>query len=131
MVEQIFEEMRLYFPTLANRVVQAISVGSDGLYMQMDDGGTIFYDGFDKTIRRLPKSSRDMSELECRQEFAIRLRRIMLQKNISQKELSESCGIAQPQLSGYLLGKHTPSFYTADKIAKALGCSTDELRYIV
>jgi DNA-binding Xre family transcriptional regulator len=130
MVKQIFEEMRLHFPTLANRVVSITGCGLDGICVKMDDGTVVFYDAMDKSIRRLPENGNDMSELECRQEFALRLRRIMLQKNISQKELSETCKITPPQLSGYLTGKHTPSFYIVDKIAKALGCSVDELRYI-
>lgn len=130
MVERIFEEMLLYFPTLANRVVSITAGGLDGIYVKMDDGTVLFYDSMDKSIRRLPENSSDMSELECRHEFALRLRRIMSQKNISSKELSETCKITPPQLSGYLTGKHTPSFYAVDKIAKALGCSVDELRYI-
>ena len=130
MTEQIFEEMRLHFPRLVNRIARVISSSADGMYVKLDDGDGLFYDNIDKSIRRLPKNSRDMNESECRQEFAFRLRRIMSQKNISQTELSESCGITQPQLSGYLTGKHTPNFYVVDKIAKALGCSVDELRYV-
>lgn len=130
MLERILKDLQMHFPKLANRIISATDDGPEAIHIKMDDDTVLFYDNINKTIRRLPESSSDMSELECREEFALRLRRIMSRKNISQKELSEACEISQPQLSGYLTGRHTPSFYVVDKIAKALDCSADELRYI-
>jgi transcriptional regulator with XRE-family HTH domain len=55
----------------------------------------------------------------------------MALEGISQCELSERTGITQPSISDYMNGKKLPSFYTVDKIAKALGCSVDAFRYFV
>jgi transcriptional regulator with XRE-family HTH domain len=54
----------------------------------------------------------------------------MCRKGVTQSDLSFATGIAQPTLSGYINGKHEPGLYAIDKIAKALGCSVDEFRYI-
>jgi DNA-binding Xre family transcriptional regulator len=104
--------------------------GLDILLVKLNDGGIIKYDDMDHSIRRLGYSSDEMSEDDCRYEFRERLARIMLHKRISQAELSDLTGLTQATISHYLTGRRTPSFYNADKIAKALGCSTDEFRYI-
>lgn len=81
------------------------------------------------TIRKLPRDSNNMSEEEYRIEFSMRLKKIMYRKGWTQDDLSEATGITQAMISRYISRKATPSFYNVDKIAKALGCSTDEFRY--
>ena len=54
---------------------------------------------------------------------------MMYIKGITQSELSNCTDIPQYLISDYIRGKRTPSFYNVDKIAKALDCSVDELRY--
>ena len=39
-------------------------------------------------------------------------------------------GLTQPNISQYMNGTKTPSFFTVDKIARALNCSTDDFRCI-
>ena len=47
--------------------------------------------------------------------------------NMTQKQLSVRTGISQVNLSRYESGKRSPKIGTAFKIAKALGCTVDEL----
>lgn len=47
--------------------------------------------------------------------------------NMTQKQLSVRTGISQENLSRYESGKRSPKIGTAFKIAKALGCTVDEL----
>lgn len=129
MKERMLKELKLYFPSVYGHVIEHAEAGLDLLLVKLDDGDTILFDNMDKSIRRLPADSNCMSEEECKYEFGSRLRRLMMYKCVSQLELSEATGISQPQLSRYMAGKVMPSFYTADKIAKALKCSIDELRY--
>ena len=70
-----------------------------------------------------------MSEQQCREEFSIRLKRLMYRQGVTQKELSEETGISEMTISNYMNGKRTPSFYNVDKISKALKCSIDIFRY--
>ena len=47
--------------------------------------------------------------------------------NMTQKQLSVRTGISQVNQSRYESGKRSPKIGTAFKIAKALGCTVDEL----
>jgi DNA-binding Xre family transcriptional regulator len=111
----------------------AIRYESDAFNMEwlivtLDDGDRIIFDSFENTIRRIPRDSGHLSEIEARKEFGVRLRKLMFQRGITQTELSNCTNISQARLSDYITGKHSPSFYIVDKIAKVLECSTDEFR---
>lgn len=130
MNKEIFENAKFYFPFLANHTVEYSMTGPTEITIKLDDGHFMLYDDIDRTIRNLPRDRDHMSELECRKEFSMRLRRLMFRKNINQTELADMTGISQASISNYIIGKSSPSFYNADRIARALDCSIDELRYI-
>lgn len=69
-----------------------------------------------------------MAYTKFKTSFGVKLRKIMEEKNITQNKLSDMTGIEQPTISHYVNGNMNPSFYIADKIATALGCSLDEFR---
>lgn len=50
-----------------------------------------------------------------------RIRAARKAKGLTQKELGEACGIAEPTIRRYELGKLNPKFETLQKIAKPLG----------
>lgn len=130
MENKSYERFKALFPYIAKHAVSCRCVGHDEFVVELIDGDTILCDGFEKTFRRLPKDSSRMSEKECRREFGHRLYKIMMLKGVSQNELAFRTGISYVSISNYINGKISPSFYNVDKIAKALGCSTDDLRYI-
>lgn len=119
-----------YFGFLKNDVADFRAVSDTELLVKLRNGDSILYDDIDKTIRNLPKDSMHMSEEECLIEFGERLRKIMKRKRISPMELSRISGVRREMLSRYLNGHNVPSFYNADRIAKAVGCSLDDLRYL-
>lgn len=129
MKERFFNNFKLYFPIAAKLVTEYRKTGLFDLTIKLDDGTSVIYDDMDHTIRTLPRDSNAMTEKECRREFGLRLRKIMFLKGVTQAELSERTGLSQPMISNYISAKTTPSFYNVDKIAKALGCSTEDLRY--
>lgn len=47
--------------------------------------------------------------------------------NLSQTELAERCGVSQQVVNAYELGSRKPSIEVLVLIAKALGCTTDQL----
>lgn len=55
------------------------------------------------------------------------IRNIRKAKGWTQKRLGEACGIAEPTIRRYELGKLNPKIETLQRIAKALGVSTFEL----
>lgn len=117
------------FPYVAAKVVRTHVDSPLDLVVELTNGERYAYDDEWQSIRQLP-STADLSEREFKREFGARLRKIMARNNVSQLELSERTDIDNCTISRYLAGKIIPSFYAIDKIAKALGCSTDDLRYI-
>ena len=130
MKERFFNNFKLYFPLVSELVTSFKQTGLFDLTIKLNDGTSVIYDDTEHTMRNLPRDCNNMTEDECRREFGLRLRKLMHVKNISQSELSEKTGISNVTISNYLNFKATPSFYNADRIAKAIGCSIEELRYI-
>lgn len=130
MNDRIYDNLRFYFSYVADNLVECERASDTELVIKLKDGSSVLYDDSNKTIRNLPRNSKWMTEIECRKEFGMRLRKILLMNKMNQKDLSELTGISQVLLSKYITGKITPSFYNVDKICKALGCSTEELRYV-
>ena len=56
-----------------------------------------------------------------------RIRAARKAKGLTQKALGEACGIAEPTIRRYELGKLNPKYETLEKIASALGLSASEL----
>jgi predicted XRE-type DNA-binding protein len=129
MSRQIYENFKSNFPNIADEAVDYRDVTAYEIEVLLSDGSAIMYDELHKTIRRLPRDCNNMTEDECRREFGMRLRSIMFLRNIDQAQLSRMTGIPQPSISNYINGKTSPSFHNADRIAKALKCSADVLRY--
>ena len=48
---------------------------------------------------------------------------------MDQKDLSKKTGISETMISRYMNGLSNPGFFVVDKIARALDCSMDDLRY--
>ena len=124
----VVERFKLYFPFLADEVAKYDVIDYYGLTAELLDGSYIEYDDFTCTFRTLPQNRNNLTEQECKREFAVRLRSRMRREHISQTELSSMTGIAQSAISTYITGTSMPSFYNIDKIAKALNCSVDEFR---
>lgn len=127
----IIGAFKMYFPVFFEKAVKYRQLDNREVYAELDDGRRVLYDDADNSIRRLPANSRTMTERECLVEFGLRLRKIMNDRGISQIELSERTGISKPVLSLYMNGNRNPGFYNVDKIAKALGCSIEDFRYVV
>ena len=129
MDEILLTNFKKQFPCFADHAVEYRKKGPFESVVKLDDGNVISYYDTEQGIRRLPSDDSRLTEEECREEFGIRLYRLMCDKGVTQPELSEMTGITQSNISNYINGRKTPSFYTVDKIARALDCSIEELRY--
>ena len=129
MDERLLRNFKKQFPRFADDAVEYREKGPFELVVKLSNGRVISYYDTEQGIRRLPSDDMHLTEEECREEFGIRLCRVMYYKGVTQKELSEMTGITQANISNYITGRQTPSFYKVDKIARALDCSTEDLRY--
>lgn len=71
-----------------------------------------------------------MESLEITNQYdtiGSRIRSIRERRNMTQKQLGELAGIAEPTIRRYELGKLNPKYETIKKIAHALDCSTGYL----
>ena len=104
-------------------------VESDDLELTITtkNGKRYVYDGLTKGLRQLSSKFEDVNDYIFRREFGIRLRRKMMLKGITQRMLSKMIGVSQPAISNYLTGKKSPTLYTAEKLARALECSIQDL----
>lgn len=121
--------LEMYWPSLAKNAVKIIEKDGEMVVKCKDGTSSLFYEDTGDS-RSLPPDSSSMTDEEVAREFQIRLCRIMQRKRVTQGELSNKTGISQCLISHYMNGKRSPSFRNVDKIARALGCSTDDLRYI-
>ena len=127
--EALLNNAQFFYPFIKDRIKECRIDGPSALFIRLDDG-VYLYDDFERLLIALPGDSSRMTEQECRYEFARRLRRLMMVYCVNQNELSERTGISQAMISKYVTGKSEPGFYNLDKIARALGCSTEEFRYM-
>lgn len=125
--ELLFDDVKLYFPSVAERTKKWWIRGKYEVVLELENGDLMSYYELENTMRRLPRPDEDISEERWRKEFGIRFRRLRLLSGKSQLEISKETGVPTSRISEYANGKRTPSFYTASKLAKALGCSVDEL----
>ena len=127
--KELLKGLNLYFPAIYKDMTNCKQCGPFALEVKTSNGAFWFYDDVQSTIRRLPQDRNSLTEEECRTEFGKRLVMMLRRKGITQEELSKRSCVSSKTLSLYITGKHTPNFYIADKIAKALECSMDHFRY--
>lgn len=125
----MFKSLEFDFPFIVRDAVEYISPGGDEIIIKLKDGDVVLYETEYNSIRPLPSDSDNMTEKEFTREFGYRMCKIMKHKCMTQQDISDATGIPRVMISNYMNGKHIPSFYKIDKIAKALECSTDDFRY--
>lgn len=130
MCSSMFENLKLYFPTVASHAVSYEETDDFELIIHRDDGECVIYDDLDRTVRVLPSKDTALTEEVWRREFGRRLRKRMVRKGYTQQEFANMVGTSQTMLSNYMNGRCVPSFYMVDKIARALDCSVDDFRYV-
>lgn len=130
MNKYIFDDLKLRFPFIVRDAVEYIERKYDEVIIKLNNGDVVSFDTLYRTFRTMPKDSKSLTEDQCRFEFGVRLKRILMKSGMTQTDLAMITGITQANISSYITGKITPSFYNVDKIAKALNCSMDDLRYL-
>ena len=127
--EYLFKEFAMYFPSLALKAERYYQDGPSTLIVKLNDDTAVWYDDTRHSISAVPKDSSTLDKDEFTFQFTRRLAKLMEDRRMSQRTLAEKLGIDESQVNKYVNGKNIPSLYVADRIAKILNCSLDELRY--
>lgn len=128
-VEELIRNFTRNHPGFQGEVAGYYQDGPMGLVVKLKSGKAIWYDDINKSLRRLPDNPHEMTSDQFRYEFKKRIEKILIFRSMTQNDLAEKIGVDPSQLNRYLNGKNIPSFFIVDKIAKALDCSVDDLRY--
>ena len=130
LMDEYMRQVYLYFPGLLGEVVHAREYVYLMLLLETNSKYDYFYNLTNNVLIPIPKSDQDLDKESFKRIFGVLLRRALENSGLTQEELSEKTGIQQARISDYLYGKHFPSFYQIDKMAKAMNCSVDDLRYV-
>lgn len=130
LMDEYMHQVYLYFPDLLGEVVHAREYVQFMLLLETNTKYNYFYSITNNVLIPIPKDDKNLDKESFRRIFGVLLRRALECSGLTQEELSEKTGIPQPNISDYLYGKHFPSFYQIDKMAKAMNCSVEDLRYV-
>lgn len=130
LMDEYMHQVHLYFPDLLGEVVHVREYVQFMLLLETNTKYDYFYNITNNVLIPIPKDDKNLDKESFRRIFGVLLRRALECSGLTQEELSEKTGIPQPNISDYLYGKHFPSFYQIDKMAKAMNCSVEDLRYV-
>lgn len=130
LMDEYMHQVYLYFPGLLGEVVHVREYVQFMLLLETNTKYDYFYNITNNVLIPIPKDDKNLDKESFRRIFGVLLRRALECSGLTQEELSEKTGIPQPNISDYLYGKHFPSFYQIDKMAKAMNCSVEDLRYV-
>lgn len=130
LMDEYMHQVYLYFPDLLGEVVHVREYVQFMLLLETNTKYDYFYNITNNVLIPIPKDDKNLDKDSFRRIFGVLLRRALECSGLTQEELSEKTGIPQPNISDYLYGKHFPSFYQIDKMAKAMNCSVEDLRYV-
>mgnify|MGYP004646846353 FL=1 len=128
--DSTLEHAQMNFPKVLIDIVDIREIAFELIEIQLADGRIFLYDDFEDTLRRIPNDPNHMSKEETDAMFGVMLRHVMDRKSCTQQMLAEATGIQECQISNYIHGLRSPTFYNLDKIVRALGCSAEDLRYV-
>lgn len=112
-------------------IEEVIEIGEWDLLFKFKDGRKIIIEmdtGFHRNL--FYRDLNELTEEQERKEFGYALRTMMRRKFVTQENLAELIGTSQTMISRYMTGECIPGGIMLRKMAKALGCSMDDLFYI-
>lgn len=125
--DRTLKQFELYHPSLYNRTVDWWASGRMAITVKLNDGSMFEFDPLDNSIRKVVISWTEVDEDVTRKEFGNNLLKMIPFSGMNSKELAAEVGISTVMLSKYIHGKSTPNVLVARKLARALGCTVDEL----
>lgn len=103
------------------------------IIVYMKNGKVLCFDNNTKSSGLIHEHETDeygdfvLSDDEYREAFSRKLRRIMLSRNMTRKQLAEATGINAGTLSHYMTGRNLPDMRNTRRICHALNCDFFEL----
>lgn len=126
--ETMLENLKAYYPSVFNNMNYSYRSGIHEITIVENNGDRQIYSDATNSICYIPNRLGELSsDDEWLRDFSKKLNRLMTDRGITQKDLSELTGISQPMISYYLNGRRAPSLHNARRLAVALKCSISDL----
>lgn len=125
--DEIFHNFELYFPSMARKAADYYLSDDSEITVVMEDDSRVKFDNYMQTVRCISPYPENPDEERWRKEFSYKLLKKMNKQSLSQQGLAEVSGVSQCSINRYLNQKSTPTVFAASKLAKALGCTVDDL----
>ena len=95
------------------------------LKIRLDDGTTVLYNIFDKTVRTLFET--DYSDEAFKRDFVYNVDDRLYSKGMTRGQLAKIIGVPAATMSGWMTRKNLPPVGMAMRIARALDCTVEDL----
>ena len=131
--QEILEDFKQRYPNWATEITRCQPKHTHAIRVTLNNGDRVDYNIRTRSSRyqyanqAFDSSPDDITDEDCRADFAMNLREQMKTKGFGQADLSERTGLSTAIISKYLLKKSTPTITSLRKIAHALECHPDEL----
>lgn len=129
---RMIKNYELWHPAFFERSVDYVMTGPHSILVDLEDNSKIEYNDYDNTIRDVSHIyGRDfnsaLEETTWRKEFGHQLRRAIIDRGITQEDLSDLSGVSRQMLSRYIHGLSTPSGYVLSRLSEILECDVRKL----
>lgn len=127
--EDIFEDFKRRCSWVINEIDRWFPRGPHGISVILRNGERVDYNMVNQTMRFYGKldESGDISDMQCRADFALKLRDHMDRLGFTHDTLAKYSGISVGSINAYMTKRSTPSLTNVRKLARALGCPVGEL----
>lgn len=124
--EKILNEFEMYHPGFYKQAVDWWASGRMSISVKLQDGSVFEYNQLENTLRKV-NTDVSADDASMTKSFGKNVQKHIPFCGMSHGQLAEKLGITNAMLSRYIHGNSAPSAVKAFKIAKALGCTVDEL----
>lgn len=131
--KELFDIFSHLCPGWAERTSRCIPKSTNAIRVFLENGDYVDFNGRTNTYRyhyaeqMIVSSPDDITDDDCRKEFALKLAEHMRLRGVGQAELSKRTGLSSAAISKYLKKDATPTVTNLKKIAYALDCFPEEL----
>lgn len=123
--KEMFEDMKEYFPDIAEEVVSYYQMSDQKICVTMKDGGKVVYNIYSKALRIFSPVQKPLDVIEDEEKwryyFTKNLRQKIEESGYTYTQIAAKTGIHRNTLSQYVCHTQTPPAANLAKIARVLG----------
>lgn len=130
MYDVMLDDFMQHYPNMYKNLVEWYPSGKNEITVRVQTGKVVAYNGVNHTLRNVhdpDDSDGYMDDEKWKDEFSARLRRKMMNTDLTQDDLAGMTGISRVTISKYIRGRAMPSGSNLCKLARALECTVSDL----